>query len=67
MDTHTLDTAQIERRQGERRKENRLVAFQDRRVEEYRRAADRHEAAGNPLTAQLWRNEAYLLERELEG
>ena len=57
-----------ERRQDERRKENKLIAFQDRRVQEWRRAADRAEHAGEPVKAQMFRNTAWAIEQEnIEG
>jgi len=63
MDTQLQPTPAIERRQAkERRTQNRLLDFEDRRVIEWRRAADRHEAAGNTTTAMLFRNDALRLE-----
>jgi hypothetical protein len=50
--------------QIERRKENKLISFQDRRGPDLRRIADRYERAGQPVTAQLFRNEAYRAEQE---
>lgn len=55
------------RQEPERRKENKLVNFQDRRAAEYRRAADREQQSGNTTAAILWRNEAYRLECEQDG
>jgi len=58
----------IERRQDiDRRKEQKAIDFEDRRIAEYRRAADRHEEAGNTATARMYRNDAYRLECEQEG
>jgi len=34
--------------------------LKDRRIAEYRRAADRHEEAGNTATARMYRNDAYV-------
>ena len=58
-----------ERTQPERRsgKENKLLSFQDRRAAEWRRAADRHAAAGESSTAILLRNEAVYIEDETRG
>lgn len=53
-----------EQRQSlERRKEPRMVTYQDRRIAEWRRAADRHEAEGNITTAMMFRNDALRLEQ----
>lgn len=57
----------IERRpeqQTERRKENKLIAFKDRRAGEYHRAADRAERQGEPVKAALFQHLAYLTEQE---
>jgi hypothetical protein len=53
-----------EQRQHERRTERKLIDFQDRRIGEWRRAADRAEREGKPVTASMFRNEAYFLELE---
>jgi len=46
----------------ERRHENKLLDFQDRRHIELRDAADRHDRDGHPIWAMLYRQDAYLLE-----
>lgn len=40
-----------------------MVTYQDRRIAEWRRAADRHEAEGNTTTAMMFRNDALRLEQ----
>lgn len=48
----------------ERRKENKLITFQDRRVFECQRAANHAERLGHPVSATMFRNEAYRIEQE---
>jgi hypothetical protein len=54
----------MDERQTERRKENKPIAFQNRRVNEWRRAADRKEREGLPVSAMMFRNEAFMVENE---
>lgn len=50
--------------EGDRRKESKLLTFQDRRADEWRRAADRHARAGESILAMMFRNEAVFVEAE---
>ena len=52
-----------QRQHGERRKEQKAIGFVDRRYF-WRRAADRMERQGRPVTAILFRNEAFQVESE---
>lgn len=59
----------VDRRQRpERRKEARAIAFEDRRAQDWRRAADRHahahEGPGESTVAIFFRNEAFRIESE---
>lgn len=55
----------MERRQhADRRKEHRHAPIPDRRAQDWRRAADRMERAGRPVTALFFNNEAALVEGE---
>lgn len=63
--TTALPNGTNERQHGERRKEQRAIEFMDRRTF-WRRAADRMERAGRPVTALFFNNEAALVESESE-
>ena len=56
-------TGNDQRQHGERRKENKAIGFVDRRAF-WRRAADRMERDGRPVTALFFRNEAAIEEAE---
>lgn len=57
----------VDRRQhADRRKEHHHAPIPDRRAQDWRRAADRMERAGRPVTALFFNNEAALVESESE-
>jgi len=61
MENQTALSSKENERQSE---QNKLIQLRARRASEWRSAANRMDAAGQPGTALLFRNEAYRIEQE---
>ena len=63
-DTNSVQATALPNAIERQSEQHKLIQLRCRRASEWRAAADRMEAAGQPGTALLFRNEAYRIEQE---